>query len=151
MRVNNLFNSYNIMLVKHSAKKSMINLTKSKPKLSKKTSITEKPKKPTAKKHKATTTGITAPRTCLDSPIHFQSRRASIRFTSCETHQTLPQYKPLKSFKRCLSKEKCIPKKPKLNSKGQKIEKMLLSPIKKIRLDFLNQEDQSMMKFLEIL
>ena len=139
------------MLVKHSAKKSLVNLTKSKSKLSKKISMPEKPKKSIAKKHKTSTAGIKAPRTCLDSPIQLASRRASTRLTSCETQQSLPVYNLLKSSKKSLSKIRIIPKKQKLHSKGIKIEKMILSPIRKIRLDFLNQDDTSMMKFLEII
>lgn len=145
------------MLVRHATKKSLGNPSKSKTRLSAKPSTGEKIKKPLKSKHKKSVTRAIGPRTCLDSPIQFKSRRSSKKLTPCETHRVLPKHKPHKPVKslffkeKLLSKEKVLSKKGKSNSKPFEIEKILISPIKKIKLDFCNFEDNSMMKFLEII
>ena len=138
------------MLIKHSGRKSIGILLKSKSKHAKKLSACESSKKTLKLKPKCPDSKIKIPRTCLDSPIESKSKKACKRLTSCDTYNIIPTYKYSKSIKKTLPKEKTLKKKKK-NSNDFAIEKILISPIKKIKMDFLNKEDQSIMKVLEII
>lgn len=139
------------MITKNASKKSTF-LHKSKQKISKKAPITEHQKKISQIHIRKAYLTSTKPRTCVESPIGLNKKQASKRLKSCETLRIASSFKiGKKAKKRTKSKEKLKGKVIKINTKTYDIQDMPISPIKKLKLNFLNLEDQSMLKALDII
>ena len=139
------------MLFKQSSKKSIGSAQKLKPKTCGKKAVSnEKIKKPSKHKAKKSEVAIKVPRTCLDSPRSSASKKLK-RTSSCDNRKVINEAKVVKPIQKKSLKDKNRVLCNKNNLKAYAIDKMIISPIKKINLDFFNHEDLSIMKVLEIL
>lgn len=138
-------------MLKHSSKKILTKPSKPLQKSTKKLQTGEKLKKSAKLKKQRPDTRKEVPRTCLDSPIQTKFQKAIKRLSSCESQRVMPLFKLPKTLKKSNSKERNHYRKNTFHVKTNNFEEILISPIKKISLDFLNNEDHSMMKVLEIL
>lgn len=139
-------------LTKTSGQKLSIAIQKLKTVKPKKTFSTEKLKKLRKNHTRKFDLGEKIPKTCAESPADSITKKPSKRLTSCETHRVINSFKIAKpTLKKAKSKEKIKGPKCKTNPKSRNVEDMVISPIKKIRLEFLNLEDQSMLKVLGII
>ena len=132
------------MMFKQTSKKSIEKISQ-KPK--KKTEKNEKTKKSTKSVKKVAKKSI-VPRTCRDSPIEFYYPKHTIRMASLDlgkpkkSDKKLKRKTPIKRFRKSSSKP--------FSKLEEKVEK-LISPIKKVKLQFLNPDETSLISVLEIL
>ncbi|OMJ70828.1 hypothetical protein SteCoe_31128 [Stentor coeruleus] len=139
-------------LIKISGQKIPSSIQKLRTMKPKKTLSTEKLKKQRKNHTRRFDLGEKIPKTCAESPVDSLIKKPSKRLTSCETHKAINSFKLAKPMlKKAKSKDKIKRPKCKTSVKSRNVEDMVISPIKKIRLEFLNLEDQSMLKVLGII
>ncbi|OMJ75772.1 hypothetical protein SteCoe_24996 [Stentor coeruleus] len=136
-------------LTKTPGQKLLSAIQKLKAKKPKKTLSTEKLKKIRKNHTRRSDLGEKIPKTCAESPVDSMIKKPSKRLASCESQRVINSFKIAKpTLKKLKSKDKIKRPKCKISVKSRNVEDMVISPIKKVRLEFLNIEDQSMLKVL---